>query len=176
MTYIKKTSLWLVAILLLGAASAWAYIAIKTVTDFESLLLCSEGNDELIPKFVCQSYLFNFGANPEAIANLNQSVGVGWVMRAEDDLDRKKLVRFLLQKGVDINAIDRRSGITALHTAVLENNLPAAKLLLSNGANPSIEDRNRGKTPLEFALELKNRPGQPDRTAIIKLLENTPKI
>ena len=172
MAHVKKISIWLAAILLLGAASAWAYIAIKTVTDFEALLLCSEGNDELIPKSMCQSYLFNFGANQEAIAKLNQGVGVGWVMRAEDERDRKKLVRFLLQKGVDINAIDRRSGITALHTAVLENNLSAVELLLSNGANPAIEERKRGKTPLELALELKNRPDQPDRTAIIKLLEN----
>lgn len=176
MVHVKKISIWLAAILLLGAASAWGYIAIKTVTDFESLLLCSEGNDELVPKSICQSYLFNFGANPEAIAKLNQGVGVGWVMRAEDDRDRRKLVRFLLQKGVDINAIDQRSGITALHTAVLENNLAAVELLLSNGANPSIEDRERGKTPLELALELKNRPAQPDRTAIIRLLKDSPKM
>lgn len=175
MTRLKNASLWLIALILLGAVSTWIHVVTKTVTDFESLLLCSEGNDDLIPKALCQSYLFNFGGNPAEIAALNQGIGVGWVMRAEDDHDRRKLVSFLLQKGVDINAIDRRSGTTALHTAVFENNFPAVELLLSNGANPSTKDRARGKTPLEFALELKNKSDQPDRTAIIKLLENSPK-
>lgn len=172
MASLKKVSFSLIALVILGVASTWGYVATKTVTDFESLLLCSEGYDELVPKSLCQSYLFNFGGKPEEIAALNQGVGIGWVMRAKDDQDRRKLVSFLLQKGVDINAIDQRSGITALHAAVLENNLEAVELLLSNSANPAIKDRRRGKTPLEFALELKDRPNQPDRTAIIKLLEN----
>ncbi len=82
------------------------------------------------------------------------------------------MVSFLLENGVDINTIDQRSGITALHTAVLENDLPAVRLLLENGADPSVKDRSRGKTPLEFALELKDKPTQPDRAAIIRALQN----
>lgn len=175
MTHLKKTAFWLIALILMGVASTWGYVATKTITDFEALLLCSEGNDELIPKLLCQSYLFNFGGNPKEIAMLNQGIGVGWVMHAEDEDDRKKLVGFLLEKGVDINAIDQRSGITALHTAVLENDLSAVELLVSHGAKPSIQDRVHGKTPLEFALELKDKPNQPDRTAIIKVLENVAK-
>ena len=171
MTHLKKTIFRLIALTFIGVASTWVYVAAKTIADFETLLLCSQGKDELIPKALCQSYLFNFGGKPEDIAALNQGIGIGWVMRATDEGDRRKLVSFLLKKGVDINALDQRSGITALHTAVLENDLPAVELLLNNNAKTSVKDRTHGKTPLEFALELKDKPNQPDRTAIIKLLE-----
>ena len=175
MMRLTKIIFWLSALIFLSVAGTWGYVAVKTLTDFEALLLCSGGNDELIPKQLCQTYLFNFGDKPKEIATLNQGIGVGWVIRTEDEDDRRKLVGFLLKKGVDINAIDQRSGITALHTAVLENDLSAVELLLSYNANPSIKDRSRGKTPLEFALELKDKPNHPDRTAIIKLLENVSK-
>ena len=175
MIRLKKTVLWLVTLIFLSIAGSWSYIVATTIADFELLLLCSQGKDELIPKSLCQSYLFNFGGKPNEIAALNQGIGIGWVIRAENEGDRRKLVSFLLNKGVDINAVDQRSGITALHTAVLENDLPAAELLLENNANPSVKDRSHGKTPLEFALELNSKPNQPDRTAIIKLLESTPK-
>lgn len=175
MTRLKKATFWLLVALFLSIASSLVYVSTKTIADFSSLLLCSQGKDELIPKSLCQSYLFNFGGKPEDIAELNQGIGVGWVIRAENEEDRRKLVTFLLKKGVDINAVDQRSGITALHTAVLENDLPAVELLLSSGANLLVKDRGSGKTPLEFAIELKEKPNQPDRTAIIKLLENAPK-
>lgn len=172
MTRLRKSASWLTFLLFVGLAGSWGYVVARTMTDFESLLLCSQGKDELIPKSLCQIYLFNFGRRPEAIAELNRGVGIGWVIRAEDDADRAKLVSFLLENGVDINTIDQRSGITALHTAVLENDLPAVRLLLENGADPSVKDRSRGKTPLEFALELKDKPTQPDRAAIIRALQN----
>jgi len=172
MTRSKKIVSGLIFLVLLGVASSWGYVVVRTLSDFESLLLCSQGKDELIPKSLCQGYLFNFGGRPEDIAALNAGVGIGWAIRAEDEADRTKLVSFLLEKGVNIDAIDQRSGITALHTAVIENDLPAVKLLLKNEANPSVKDRSRGKTPLEFALELKGKPTQPDRAAIILALQN----
>lgn len=160
----------LVSLAVLGITGSWSYVAARTFADFESLLLCSQGKDEWIPKSMCQRYLFRFGGAPEDIEALNHGTGVGWVIRAEDEDDRRKLLAFLLHSGVDINAVDRRSGITALHTAVLENDLSAVELLLSKGANPAIGDRGRGKTPLEFALELERKPKQPDRGAIVELL------
>ena len=170
MTRSKKAALWLVSLVVLSVAGSWAYVVSRTFADFESLLLCSQGKDTLLPKSICQSYLFRFGAEAEDIAALNRGTGVGWVVRAEDEDDRKKLVAFLLQSGVDINAIDQRSGISALHTAVLENDLAAVELLLSNGANPAVRDRDHGRTPLAFALDLESKPNQPDRGAIIQRL------
>lgn len=174
MSHLRKALLWLLVLLALGVVGSWAYVATRTLADFELLLLCSQGRDELVPKAICQSYLFNFGGKPEEIAALNQGIGVGWIIRAEDARDRSELLSFLLAKGVDINTIDQRSGITALHTAVLENDLPAIELLLSNGASASLKDRDHGKTPLEFALDLVGKPNQPDRAAIIRVLQGRP--
>ncbi len=167
----RKIIFSLVVFAIFCILGAWCYVTAKTLLDFESLLLCSEGKDESVPKSLCQSYLFKFGGKPNEIAVLNRGIGIGWVMRAENKNDRDILVEFLLKKGVDINAIDQRSGITALHTSVLENDLPTVDFLLSNHANPSVKDRDSGKTPLDFALERKNKSGQPDRSAIIRRLE-----
>ncbi|HEY9097270.1 MAG TPA: ankyrin repeat domain-containing protein [Thiobacillus sp.] len=172
MTRAKKTALWLVAIAGLLVAGSWSYVIAKTLTNFETLLICSQGLDNMTPKALCQAYLFKFGGKQDEIAALNQGTGLGWVIDAKDDEDRQELVAFLLDKGVNINAIDRRSGLTILHGVVLENNLKAVELLLRNGANPRVKDRDNRKTPLEFARALAGKPNQPDRTAIISLLES----
>lgn len=172
MSRLKKGFIWVgvSAVTILGIS--WSYVLTTTVADFELLLLCSQGKEEWIPKPACQRYLFAFRGNPDEIARLNQGVGIRWATDAKGPEDRAKLVSFLLEKGVDINAIDRRSGISALHAAVLENNSTVVELLLRNGANPSVKDRAGGKTPLEMARELSNKPNQPDRTEIIKLLQS----
>lgn len=171
MTRTKKAALWLLAIASLLVAGSWSYVTAKTLTNFEALLICSQGLDDLTPKALCQAYLFKFGGKRDEIATLNEGAGLGWVIDAKDNEDRQKLVSFLLDKGVDINAIDRRSGLTILHGVVIENNLKAVEVLLRNGANPHVTDRDNRKTPLEFARALAGKPNQPDRSAIISLLE-----
>lgn len=172
MSRLKKGFIWVgvSAVTILGIS--WSYVLTTTVADFELLLLCSQGKEEWIPKAACQRYLFAFRGNPDEIARLNQGVGIRWATDAERMEDKAKLVSFLLKKGVDIDAIDQHSGISALHAAVLENNSTVVELLLRNGANPSVRDRAGGKTPLEMARELSNKPNQPDRTEIIKLLQS----
>lgn len=172
MSRLKKGLIWVGMSVVTMLAVSWSYVLTTTVADFELLLLCSQGKEEWIPKSACQRYLFAFRGSPDEIARLNQGVGIRWATDAEGNEDRAKLVNFLLEKGVDINAIDRRSGISALHAAVLENNPPVVELLLRNGANPSVKDRAGGKTPLEMARELGNKPNQSDRTEIIKLLQS----
>lgn len=157
-----------------GVAALWTFLAYLTVRDFESLLLCSQGRDEWVPKAACQRYLFSFRGRPDEIAALNRGVGVGWILQAEPISDREKLLDFLLVKGVDINAIDGRSGVSALHAAVLENNVENVRLLLDRRANPNIKARDRGQTPLQLAAGLSSKPNQPDRQEIIKILEAQP--
>lgn len=155
--------------------SAWGYIAMKTLTQLEPLLVCSQGRDELVPKALCQFYLSNYWSSPQDIAELNQNTGVVWALNAKTENDRKKILAVMLRKGVDINAIDNPSGITALHAAVLENNLEAVKLLIENGANTKTPDEKHQKTPLDFALDLKGKPNQPERQKIIEILQVQPK-
>ena len=70
-------------------------------------------------------------------------------------------VKELIAHGADINAVDKKSKSTSLHRAVTNTGAPAtagkmdcaieiATLLLSNGADPRIKNKN-GKTPIDYA-------------------------
>ena len=58
-----------------------------------------------------------------------------------------RLIGQLINGGAQVNAINAL-GRTATHYAVSNNNLPALKLLLSNGADTNLAD-NAGNTPLD---------------------------
>jgi len=65
------------------------------------------------------------------------------------------LAHAFLEKGADINAVDKNGG-TALHWAVGGNKPDTVRLLLANGIEASAID-SRGQTPLDIA-ENRNRP------------------
>ncbi len=68
-----------------------------------------------------------------------------------DREERLKIVRFLVEKGADINGLSA-GGETALHGAA-KFDAQFVRLLLELGANEDIKDSN-GKTPLDWAKEL----------------------
>ena len=59
------------------------------------------------------------------------------------------IIDLLLGGGADLNS-RTRSGMTALHVAVIENKASAVELLLESGADPSVKDYH-GHTPLDYA-------------------------
>lgn len=78
--------------------------------------------------------------------------------------DRIQAVELLLQLGFDVNALSRsdvprldRPWETALHVAASNGNLELARLLLENGADPTIRDKRFDATPREWA-EHGNQP------------------
>lgn len=172
MAALKKTAIVIATLVACASTAVYGYFVANSLKDFELLLMCSQGRDKLIPKSLCQAYLFNFRGNPNEIADLNRGIGIVWALSATNSDDKNSLFKFLLKKGVDINSLDERSGVSALHAMVLENDLQAVALLLKNGANPSIQEVNHGKTPLQFALDRIGKPNEPDRSAIISFLEN----
>jgi ankyrin repeat protein len=66
----------------------------------------------------------------------------------------------LLGAGADINAADVR-GRTPLHRAALENTPEVAKVLLANGAQVNVRDREYGDTALA------NARGKPEMEALL---------
>ncbi|MCK7545406.1 hypothetical protein MLC59_14655 [Marinobacter bryozoorum] len=91
-----------------------------------------------------------------------------------ENRDRSIVQEDFLEKGVDVNAIDTAtgSGVSALHSAVLERNPFAVELLLEHGASVSIEGE-QGRTPLDFARLLQEKESGPEIADIIATLENT---
>lgn len=65
--------------------------------------------------------------------------------------NRLEMIRFLVQKGADINAIGEE-GNTALHKAVLKDQPKVVELLLELRADTSIQN-NAGLTPYAIAVE-----------------------
>ena len=171
----KKIFASIIALIFGGLIGVYGYFVTTTLVSFELLLMCSQGKENLIPKYACQNYLFNFGGSPSEIQAINRGIGVMWAVTAEDIHDKTQLLQYLIKKGVDINALDERSGVAALHAVVIENDLDAVELLLKNGARLDVKDKNTGKTPLDFALERRGKPDQPDRTLIINRLKNPSK-
>lgn len=159
------------ALAVIAAIGVYGYFVAGTIRNFEFLLMCSQGTERLIPKRFCQFYLFHFAGSPNEIRDLNRGIGVAWALEAEQTDDKIKLLDFLLRKGARIDALDERSGLSALHAMVLYNDLEGVELLLENGANPGVRDAKSGKTPLDLARERQGKPGEPDRTKIIRRLE-----
>lgn len=173
MTWHERMRISSVAIFFCAVAGIYSYFVASTFGNLDFLLLCSQGKEALIPKRACQAYLFRFGGSPSEISDINRGAGVLWALSAESTDDKIKLLRFLLQKGVNIDALDERSGVSALHAMVIENDVEGVDLLLKNGANPVVRDRMSGKTPLEFALARQGKPGEPDQMPIINRLKKS---
>lgn len=68
----------------------------------------------------------------------------------------EEIIAFLLDKGAAINAIEKHTGNTALHTAVIKNRPEIVELLLERGAKTDIENKQH-MTAYAIALENNNQ-------------------
>ena len=66
------------------------------------------------------------------------------------DKDFIEIAKMLIDKGAEIDAIDKR-GFTSLHNASYSNNSMAVQLLIENGANVNKKSRSRLYTSLHLA-------------------------
>ncbi len=77
--------------------------------------------------------------------------------------DNIKLVKYLIEQGIDINVTSRRSGFTALMAAACYGRSEITKLLLESGANKNATDAE-GFTAVDFARKM-------NKKSIVTLLE-----
>lgn len=86
-------------------------------------------------------------------ANINNTNGDSWAntpLQTASRLGLDNVVRILLTRNADINAVDM-NGNTALHTAALNSQLSVVKLLLEK--NPNLDIQNKvGNTALHLAV------------------------
>ena len=77
--------------------------------------------------------------------------------------DNIKLVKYLIEHGIDINVTSRRSGFTALMAAACYGRGEITKLLLESGANKNATDAE-GFKAIDFARKM-------NKKSIVTLLE-----
>jgi ankyrin repeat protein len=80
---------------------------------------------------------------------------------------QEEIFHMLLDRGADIDATDERLGYTALHFACASGQTNLVRLLLENGADPTIVAKS-GNTPLEINKTSKHTASQWE---ISKILE-----
>ena len=85
--------------------------------------------------------------------------------------DRREVVTFLLDRGVDVGARAPKDGNTALHIAAYQGSAPLVELLLARGAPVNVNDAVYGTPPLVWALHawlVDGREG--DHPRVLRLL------
>ena len=111
-----------------------------------------KGNREIV------ELLLNHGASPAAVnaagATPLHDAALG---------GSKPVVELLLDKGADVNAVDRETGATPLHNAASWGRTEAIAILLAHGADSSLKNR-AGLTPLRAAVQ----NNQPEAAALLK--------
>lgn len=66
---------------------------------------------------------------------------------------RKDVVEFCIEKGADLNTTKRKSGILPLQLTACFGDIEMAKLLIDNGANINIADKN-GVSAKDYAKKM----------------------
>jgi len=165
--------------LILGAVAfvALAYAGLSTYVisnqSIEHLLLCADSGGLKVPfsKAVCRNFLFAFRGTQSDIEALHRGTGASFVVQGESTEDRREQVlKFLVAKGLDVNREDMHR-LTPLHGAVLTNSSVEVGMLLRNGADPRLQDKRFGLTPLELAFKLQSERSEEDRQGVIVLLK-----
>lgn len=88
--------------------------------------------------------------------------------------DRRDVIAFLLDSGVEIGARAQGEGHTALHIAAYQGNRPLVELLLRRGAPVNVADDTYGTPPLVWALHawlVENRDAEKYRTVLMLLAD-----
>ncbi|XP_053548185.1 ankyrin repeat domain-containing protein 22 [Bombina bombina] len=78
---------------------------------------------------------------------------IGYVIMISKSKQNERLIRLLLQSGVDVNATDYK-GNTALHYASRMKNQAVVPILLEARADPHLKNKD-GETPIQIAQRLK---------------------
>lgn len=163
-------SLVLVFVLIVGAGGISAY-HLSTSSPVTLIVYMSSDESPILLRWGAEKALYAFHPSEDDVQQLNAEAGARYAALYPDQSKADKLLGHFLENGVDVNAIDRASGsgVTALHSAVLERNPYAVRLLLEHGADAGMAGA-QGRTPLDFAEMLQDQDPGPDIAEIILLL------
>ncbi len=131
-------------------------------TDATAFLLAAESGDLPLMKLLIELGADATLVNVDRCTPLLAAAGVGILSNGDESAGTEEeaieVVKFLLELGADINAIDKHEN-TAVHGAVYENRFKLVEFLAEHGAEMEIWNRRnrQGATPLDIAQG--HRPG-----------------
>jgi hypothetical protein len=172
---IKRFLLWMLGFLIIGVVVIYAQLCYTRAVNYDPIVQISCIHVEpIIVSWACEYSLRHYTFTPAVAKEINSKGGAYFALSTESgDLEKSEnLLRFFLQKGVDINATASLSHSTSLHTILMTDHaLPYVELLLKYGARVDIRDK-WGRTPLELAYFLNQRfPAVDERKEIIRILK-----
>ncbi|MEN4053015.1 MULTISPECIES: ankyrin repeat domain-containing protein [Sulfurimonas] len=124
----------------------------------ESVLACAlrAGCDEEVLTLLIESGADIFDFDDEGVSIFDMAI----------TYDNRWMVAYLLEKGLDVNKTNRKSGFTALMAAACYGRVEIAKLLLEKGANQHAKD-TKGFTAIDFARKM-------NKKSVLELLDYDP--
>jgi len=147
----------------------------------EALIIASTTNSYKMPQSISRAYLkCCANIDPAFRTSTGQTslqftlAGIELEGSSRDNIF--EVANHLIQKGVNMTAIQEPIGLTVLHDAVLFNDLEVVKFLIDQGINVNVPAGGKyaGVTPLQFVYLLKKKSSKleplPDRTSIIEVL------
>lgn len=162
----------LLLVVAIGGAGVFTY-NFASASPVTLIVYMSSNESPTAFKWGAEKALYGLHPTDDEVEQLNAEAGARYAALYPDEAEARKLLKHFLENGVDVNAVDTAtgSGVSALHSAVLERNPFAVDLLLEHGANPAIEGE-QGRTPLDFARLLQEKETGPAIATIIATLEN----
>lgn len=161
-------------IIVLGISLLILVLGVKTIVSsmkIETIILCSLGKGGIyISSNICKYFLYKKRNTASDISELGKGAGISFILGVNDSNDKYEITEFLLENGMDINAISHYSGLTALHDAVLLNDIDAVRFLVSHNASLDIKPSSINMNPLEFTMYLKKKNPLVDRKEIFEIL------
>ena len=127
-----------------------------------ALLLACEACDLPLMKRLVELGADPAATNADGSGALLAAAGVGPLNSGDEpaatEAEAVEAITWLLDRGHDVNAVDRR-GETAMHGAAYKNRPAVVRLLAARGADPAVWGRKNkaGRTPLSIAEG--HRPG-----------------
>ena len=143
---------WLVPSVVLIAALVWGLLPFRATLDELVFACLGRASLTLHSSRVCCGVLEHFRAVPaDAESQDGRPLLAALLSRADPDSPDDAVFRVasrLVDRGVSIDRYDRRSGLNALHDAVLAGRPFAVAFLLVRGANPELPVGTAAGPPL----------------------------
>ncbi len=166
------SALILMVVTIIATLSSYLIYSLRHTDMHYAIILATHEDASYIPSSIYRFYLYTYRWTPEDIEELQSSVGVLAFFNDEDKTIDEKLFYFLLDKGLNINGVHEISGLYPLHQAILMNDLNLVRLLLLNGADPTIEAKlyQHQLNSLDFTRKLMTLKPDIDRKPIERIL------